>query len=532
MVQTNGYFTIEFKDNNEAICHVFPAKEKGAPVEYRELANYLDAHGFSYDVKEVNRVVTSKEGADLSLKALSTLEYADTMDLDIDRDKSKAICRFYPGSKNGGKLNAKDIMAALSVKQISFGIDQQAIMDYLQNPVYCTDILIAKGTPVTEGKDAYIEYMFNTNPNSKPAYNEDGSVDFHNLDVISHVQKGQLLAKLHPEDKGKPGRDICGHEVSPKPVKPAFLAVGRNISLSEDRTEAISDVTGHVKLYNGQIFVSDVYEVPADVDNSTGDIEYNGNVLVKGSIRDGFQVNAKGDVIVEGVVEGALVMSGGQIVIKRGVNGMNKGVLQARGNIICKFIENAKVFSDGYVETGAIIHSDVSAKGDIVVANKKGFITGGVIRAGGRVEAMTIGSNMGAATRIEIGMDPDKKERFNLLQKEVTRINAENAKLIPVIKNYKAQVEKGIELDPKNKEYYIKLKQMLIKNKQDLESNMEEFEDLKKLMENSQNAKVVVSKDIYPGVTVVCSDASYTLKDKRSFCYLERKDGEIVIMNL
>lgn len=50
---------------------------------------------------------------------------------------------------------------------------------------------------------------------------------------------------------------------------------------------------------------------------------------------------------------------------------MQRGLLEAKGNVITKYIENAKVFAGGYVETGSIIYSEVSAGEDVIVAEKK-----------------------------------------------------------------------------------------------------------------------------------------------------------------
>ena len=55
-------------------------------------------------------------------------------------------------------------------------------------------------------------------------------------------------------------------------------------------------------------------------------------------LQGGFKVVASGDIVIEGVVEDATVISDGQIIVKHGIHGMNKGVLRAKGNIICKFI--------------------------------------------------------------------------------------------------------------------------------------------------------------------------------------------------
>lgn len=82
------------------------------------------------------------------------------------------------------------------------------------------------------------------------------------------------------------------------------------------------------------------------MDNSTGNIDYPGNVTVRGNVKGGFSIIAKGDIVVEGVVEDALIQAGGQIIVKRGIHGMTKGILRAQGNVICKFIENATIIPE------------------------------------------------------------------------------------------------------------------------------------------------------------------------------------------
>lgn len=42
-----------------------------------------------------------------------------------------------------------------------------------------------------------------------------------------------------------------------------------------------------------------------------------------GNVTTGFAIKAEGDIIVNGVVEGATLVSGGNIVLKRGMQGMD-----------------------------------------------------------------------------------------------------------------------------------------------------------------------------------------------------------------
>ena len=82
--------------------------------------------------------------------------------------------------------------------------------------------------------------------------------------------------------------------------------------------------------------------------------------MVPGTVRTGFTIRAKGDIEINGVVEGATLIAGGNIVIKRGVQGMGKGKLCAGGDICAQFFESANVFADGDVLAGSILHSHIS----------------------------------------------------------------------------------------------------------------------------------------------------------------------------
>ncbi|MDE7062654.1 MAG: FapA family protein, partial [Lachnospiraceae bacterium] len=371
-----------------------------------------------------------------------------------------------------------------------------------------------------------------TDVNLRPKKNEDGSVNYHQLNVISHVELGQLIAKLFPEDRGKPGKTIRGGELKPAAVKSLQLAYGDHIKISEDKTELYSDVTGHAMLVNGKVFVSDVYEVPADVDNSTGDIDYSGNVVIKGNVKGGFTVRAKGNVIVDGVVEDAVIEAEGQIIVKRGIHGMTKGLLKAKGNILCKFIENALVISGGSIETDCILHSKVYASYEIRVSGKKGFITGGVIRAGNLVEAQTIGSSMGAITRIEVGVEPQKKARYVKLQKEIAEAEKTLEQIGTILTTYRGKMKNGERLSNEKLAYVTQLTRAQLEKEKELAPVKEEYEVLHNEMTQERSARVKVTRTVYAGTIITISDASMTLKTDRSFCQIVKNEGELEIQNM
>ena len=532
MEQINSYFQLEVRDEG-VFLKIFPPREQGATLAVSEVTTYLNSQNFTnYDLKELNAAIQSRQLTEVRVGERTGIAVNETMVIQISADNMMVVCNFYPPSEKGSKMDAQEIVKDLQFRGIRFGIKQDEIIRFLSNRLYCTDYVLAEGQPPVHGKDASIQYFFNTNVDLKPKKNEDGSVDYRELGTISHVKQGDLLAKLEKEDPGKPGKDVFGQEIKPRTVKTLRLSYANNITLSEDQTEIRSNVTGHASLVDDKVFVSDIYEVPADVDNSVGNINYQGNIHIAGNVKSGFQIYAKGDIIVDGVVEDAVLQSESQIIVKRGIHGMNRGMLKASGNIICKFIENATVIAGGYVETESIILSQVSAASEVRVVGLKGFITGGVIRAGGAVEALTIGSEMGAPTKIEVGVEPEKKERYIALQKMIQQTNKEIAQIKPVLTSYSEKLARGEQIAKDKLGYVQKLVYTLQEKQKAVNEAQTEYLQLHTEMMRGNSAKVKVKNAIYPGVTVSISDLSLNMNEKRGFCQLIKQQGEIVIQNL
>jgi len=525
----NQYFQLEFRDTI-ACLHIYPPLEGGQTLSITEVTEYLAAKKLEqYNLKELNTAIMNhQDEVVLIVGDWDGIPVREDMRVNISLDKMKVTCRFFPPSAGTGKvLNAEDIISDLAFRKVKYGIDQEAILSFLKDRQYCKDYVFAVGTQPIHGRDAKIEYFFNTSKNLQPKRNEDGSVDYKELNTISHIKKGDLLARLIKEDPGTPGKNVFGEEIKPRTVRSAKLQYGNNISINEDKTEIYSDVTGHANFLNEKVFVSDIFDVPADVDNSVGNIEYDGSVEVKGNIKSGFTVRATGDIIIHGVVENAFVESGGQIIVKRGIHGMHKGVLKARTNVMAKYIENAKVIAGGFVEAEAILNSDVSATGEVRVQGRKGLINGGTIRAGKSIEVQYAGTEMGTFTTLEVGIDPERKERYLELKKDVSKRAKELEDMKVIIDNYASMLKRG-EVLPKDKLLYVQNLALEYKTKkEELEPLREEMRVIHIEMVESDRSYIAVTRTIFPGVVLSISDLGYSIKDKMNYCKFKKVDGAI-----
>lgn len=531
-MKRNGYFQLNIAENGTYI-RLFPPVDGGEPISLDELRQYLAMKNYLPDAIALSKVLsTLTEQTDFKLEDTKGHAEMEMFVLKISPDKMSAVARFYPNSNAGGSLRSEDIVNDLYHKGIKKGIDDNEIARFISEKHYCTDYILAKGKPPVQGTDAYVEYFFNTDPNTKPALNEDGTVDFFNLNVISKCEKGTKLATLHDEVPGEDGYNVLGERLTPRTVTKTRLRYGRNITLSDDQHTIYSDVDGHVSITDDLVMVTNVYEVN-DVDTTTGNIEYSGNVRVLGNIKAGFAVQADGNVEVRGVVEGALVEAGGDVIIMRGMNGMGKGMIIAGGNVISKFIENSNVRAKGYVHSEAILHSTVTAGSDVEVTGKKGFITGGSVHSMGTVSAKVIGSTMGVGTEIEVGVDPTITDRIN----QLTKITAENRKKIaqiePVLVTLTQKLKKDGTLSTDQMTYFNQLRTVYQSLKPQQQKDEEELDRLTEEMENMNTDSIVkVSEFAYPGTTIKIGDVSINLNSNVQHCRLVREGADIRVKPL
>jgi uncharacterized protein (DUF342 family) len=517
-------------NNDGTYIQLTPAKENGLAIDFTELSDYLNLRHVDFEKASLyDTVLSLRETKIVKLDNIKRVSESECVKVSISADHMRAIGRFYPPTQGGSLMDRTQIINDCVKSGVKYGVVEENITMFLENRTYFTDIVLAKATPCIKGTDAVITYNFNIDLTKKPKMNEDGTVDFHTLDTISHVSRGDIIASLVPAVPGRPGITVCGGVIQPNKVIHKILRHGNKIHVSEDGFQMYSDVDGHATLVDEKVFVSDSFEIAADVDASTGDINFDGNVTVKGSVRTGYRIVANGDIIVDGVVEGAVLKAGGQIILKRGIQGMNKGELRANGNIVAKFIENATVDTAGYLTTEAILHSMVSAKGDIIVGGKKGFITGGEIRSGSLISVKTAGSTMGTNTLLEVGVDPTLIEEYHKIEKELPVIAQELERLNQNILLYLKKIKNGEKLSP---DKLILVKTMNVEKEQRESKRaqlLERMNYLQEFMNNNASGAVKVSDTIYPGCKVVIAGIVYYVRKECVRCALIRDGADVVL---
>lgn len=520
--------SVELKYMIEGVCLKIKEYYGSDDEILSDLIEYLNNRQVeNYDINTVKAIVEKKR-MDLVRIAPSQDEICvdEKLTVDLYENDMKAYVELVP-AYGGKKLTYEKALEKLE-SLVKYGIKKEVLEDIIANEKYGESVLVAEGKQPIDGEDGYIEYHFATTKNFTPDVLEDGSVDYRNLHIIENVKKGDVLCEIIPPTEGEDGMNLHAEVVAHKKGKEGVIKCGHNVFFSGNMDKIFSSEDGQVKVIDGKINVLDTFEVSGDVDNTTGNVKFNGTVVVKGNVKSGFVVNAYGDVIVEGVVEAARINSYGTITLKKGVQGGKKAYLTAKENIISKYIENCKMYCNGDIVANAIMHSDVSCDGSITVDQKKGLIVGGNSRAKGNIHAKIIGSEMETKTVIEVGVDPKTKERYKEVCDKLTKLSNNIEKLDKNIVLLNKLLKAG-KLDAKKKNLLIEsINARKTVNAGYSKLSMEQKELVTELTKLSDSA-IYASKIIYPGVKISIGNDTYFVKKDFTRCKVYCDSREILI---
>ncbi|MDR1588374.1 MAG: FapA family protein [Treponema sp.] len=438
--------------------------------------------------------------------------------IEISEAEMKAYIQALPPGIGGCDLSLETYLSFLRNNRVVYGIKEDFLRDFADKPVYHEKVEVAEGSRPIDGRDAYIQYNFETDQTKvRLREGSNGRVDFKELNIIQNVVENQPLAKKIPPEVGTVGRTVTGKVIPAKNGKDISLPAGKNVHIGDDGATIIADINGQVIITGGKINVEPIYTVQGDVNLKTGHIIFLGTVIITGNVEDGFSVKAAGNIEVHGTVAKAELDAEGDIIIHQGINGKSGGMIRAGRSIWARFIENALVEAGNMVvASDGIINSQVDAYSRIICQGKRAHIMGGRLRASEEINAKVLGNpTSGTETICEVGFDPKSKTELEQLSaaKEAAEKELEDIKLnLQTLINIKKQ-RKSL---PEDKEAYMKdlmdRRQILMGDVKKTEEGILKVQEL--LNGLKTRGRVSASSKVYPGVKILIRDAKDDVRNE------------------
>ena len=463
------------------------------------------------------------------------LHIADVKDADIiinTVNDQAALLTIIP-PHGGSPATLEMVKKALAEKGVRYGF----LLDALRMAIIsgeAKDLLIAKSDPPSDGEDTQFVCILPEIKIRTPRISTKGNANYRDLKDVTLVEPGQELMRRVPATQGTSARNIFGEKIPPKPGKDSQYAanlVGVKPS-DTDPDILIATTRGQPIIVDKGVNVESTMSVK-QVDLSTGNVKFEGSVIVSGDVATGAQVIASGDITVRGTVESAFLYSGGDIIIRgvivgaeaKHIRDFKNSNIKAQGSISAKSVEYANLDAGNniYIEDW-VVNSSVLATNEVIVGNvsaNKGQIIGGRIVSGILVKAIRIGSNTGVETRIEVG---DTSQ----VQQQLESVNLELRKQMAL----QQEVHKKINFMKKNptnhaKELLKEAASSYVFLQESISELTKQRNHLKLERSRWKNAQVISEKTIYAGTTISIAGKEKHFQDDVGRRTMFLKDGKL-----
>jgi hypothetical protein len=416
-------------------------------------------------------------------------------------------------STDGIQPSYQEVKSMLAKKGVTRGISKKRIQHLFNSALESpsgkefTEV-VASGLPPRNGKPSRIIPLV---PNAldrilRPQEIDKDKVDMRNLGDMLCISADQPVARRVKPSEGRMGYTVTNKSLQPNEGEWKEIKLGKNTKIAEyDENLILSELAGQPKFENDQMSVDDTY-VSKGVNVGTGNINYEGAVIVNGDVTENMQIIAKGDITINGFVESAFVKAGGDIIITQGATGkMNDEDcrLIAAGSVFIQHGQglDIQVGKDLNVKR-QLAYSRVICKGHLYVGdpdNPSGNLFASKINAYGSVRAGCVGAVSGSAIEI------DYSEGFNTLTKHLEAVSDLLASLVSVNADHEVRLSKinrkkfprSLHKIVKNLDVTVSKERSLLTWLRTLQSELEHAK-----IDYETNARVIATKEMFPGVVV------------------------------
>ena len=336
--------------------HILDNLIRGSEALLRDIVTIGAPDGIERDIEE-------QEAA--SLETLTEPSTDGTIDLTVSKDEMLVNASFYPPTGNGHPLTLYPVREMLEAKGITTGIDWEAIKGCIltsnEQRITVSDVVIARGRKPVDEVPPYLVISDLLATKEKKAEPSAARVDFRELSLFSLVKKGDVLATLTAKQQGAMGQTVCGTLVPYGKEAVPYPKPGRNTQWQSGSVVSLCD--GRLQMTPDGLWVDEVLAIQGDIDLRVGNIDFPGDVVITGELRDGFKVKAGKSILCMGSINAARVVCKGDLVTRSGIIGKERALLHVGGAVEAKFIEGSSLDAAGPIRVRtSVINSTIRTR--------------------------------------------------------------------------------------------------------------------------------------------------------------------------
>lgn len=448
-----------------------------------------------------------------------------TVSVEIDEKYMMAHVIVNEPEFGGTPVTYKQVCDELSLKGVRHNIDHDAIQGIFDNKEFGRSVLVAKGEPPVDGINGKVIYHFEQTETQEFKEDKYGNVDYHDLGIIKNITEGTVIAEIVAETEGTPGKDIRGAVVAQNRGKPPSYTIGQGVSQTADGLLLFAAISGNLRWNKTHFVVDKDVTISGDVDVSVGNIDFIGDVVVKGNVEEGYEVRSGGNVKIFGSVTGATVIAAGNIVVQMGAVSSHLEAV----DISASFFENSEIIAKGKLTAQNFIACQATCNGKLTASGGKAAIIGGKYTSLSDIEANIIGSDTYTRTLLVLG--------------NTAILAEERAEIIKKIEEYENQIDQlgkicsMLQLQKKAAPLTDDREEMLVTSIRAKYVHQRELKAMKlrvieiyKEIDISNDRKVIVRRSMFPGVSIRINSLQHNVSGVHGQCVARvGSSGEIEV---
>lgn len=521
--------TIRLEPEGKKVIACFTPQEGAGAITLEMFKQAVEAVGFGgYDFNKLavdDCVAKYCFGEAFEIEIGAALDGQFTIDYDDDEINAYLTCK---PPKGGVPVTMVRILDEAKRRNIVVRLNLAAIKDAVLN--YHENVLFASGKAPVDGIDGRFQSLIPEMKERSPYISDKGLTNFRELGGILTVGAGDSLLRCVPATPGEPGIDLFGRLIPAKAGKNTSFSSKREGSVlhPNDPTLLVAAIHGCPILKKDTVTVEPLFVVDT-VDMGSGNVNFEGSVHVKGDVHPGMTIQATGDIHVDGMVERATLIAGGEIEVKGGVLGQSErdekfhAVIRCQGSFNAQFVQNAVIFAgNGIFIQEVAMQSELVARHQVLVGGKrgKGQLAGGTARASILVQARVLGASSHAKTVLTVG--PDKASYVRLAELVVARQAAE-AKRVDVLKVLDLAAASPERFKPETLRAVEAQRDYL---NAEIAAHSEDEVALQRELDLCENAQVVAELQFLEGVEVRCGLQIHRIAEDRAGGSFQLRGGD------
>lgn len=348
----------------------------------------------------------------------------------LSKDRMSAYACVLPPENDGEEMTLERFWQDLHYEGIHYGVLREEIsQEFAQG--YLHIFPVARGKLPQEGEDGKVTELFQRRRNMRLEVQNGSEVDFGQDVQIQPIRKGTVICLIRPPRAGTDGMDVTGQEIPCRETAGAYVPQGENTVVGRGGQALMARVDGILYIEDDRFCIHEQKIIDGDLDQFQGTLGISGNLYIGGNVDGGVDIEATGDIVINGKVGRArIITTGGTIRIQQGIYGTEGETrIMAAGQVQAPTVEWAEIDAETSVIAEVILNSKIRCGGTVYTMSGRGMIADSQIQAGESILCVRIGNLAGGRSQFSVGYPPHIPESWKQLKAEVANVQATFEKL-------------------------------------------------------------------------------------------------------